>query len=284
MVIFKNYFHLIPLFFLVSCSNYGQLHFVTKLPNVLKEVSGVQTTPNSELIWMLNDGGNAPKIYGVSSKGKIKKEIEINAKNNDWEDLTTDNKGNLFIGDFGNNNNKRKNLAVLKVNHHDLQNSKNIDVEHIRFYFPDQQKFPPKKKQRYYDTESFFYYNDSLYLFTRSRVMDNLGKTTLFKIPATKGNHAAIFVSSFTFCSLLNCSITSAAMSDDKQKIVLLTSDTILLFTDFKNDDFLHGTLTQYPLEHLSQKEGVCFKDKNTLYITDEKAFGTGGQLYEFKL
>ena len=233
---------------------------------------------------MLNDGGNAHKIYGVSSKGKIKKEIKINAKNHDWEDLTTDNKGNIYIGDFGNNHNKRKDLAVLKVNQHDLQNSKNTDIERIRFYFPDQQKFPPKKKQRYYDTESFFYYNDSLYLFTRSRVVGNFGKTSLFKIPATKGNHAATFVSSFTFCSQLNCSITSAAMSDDKQKVVLLTSDTILLFTDFKKDDFLHGTLTQYPLEHLSQKEGVCFKDRNTLYITDEKAFGTGGKLYEFKL
>ena len=35
---------------------------------------------------------------------------------------------------------------------------------------------------------------------------------------------------------------------------------------------------------HTSQKEGVCFKDENTLYITDEKARGEGGNLYELKI
>jgi hypothetical protein len=61
-----------------------------------------------------------------------------------------------------------------------------------------------------------------------------------------------------------------------------LCSDTILLFTDFKDDDFFSGKLTEFPLEHHSQKEGVSFKNKKTLYITDEFAHNTGGNLYEF--
>jgi hypothetical protein len=280
----KKSFILILLIILVSCANYGQLDIVTRLPNVLSEVSGVQTIQNSNLIWMINDGGNPHRLYGVSRKGKIKEEFIINAKNEDWEDLTSDDEGNLYIGDFGNNYSKRKDLTILKIKHTDLQKEEDIDVERIRFYFPEQKKFPPKKKQRYFDTESFIFLNGYLYLFTRSRVSDNYGKTSLYKIPAKEGNHAAQYISSFTFCNLITCSITSAAISDDKKSIVLLSSETVLHFTDFNGDDFFSGKVTPLPLDHLSQKEGVCFKNENTLYITDEKAYGTGGKLYEFKL
>ena len=128
---------------------------------------------------MLNDGGNKSKIYGVSNKCKIIKTLTVKAKNNDWEDLASDEKGNLYIGDFGNNESKRKNLVILKVKHKDLSNSKKIDVEKIKFYYPNQSKFPPKKKQLFYDSESFFYYNNSLYIFTKSRVKSKFGKTTV---------------------------------------------------------------------------------------------------------
>jgi hypothetical protein len=278
----KKLSSLVLLLLLNSCSGYGQLEFIADLPHGLKEVSGTQTVKNSDLIWMLNDSGNSNRIYGLSTKGKLKKEIKINAKNHDWEDLTTDDKGNLYIGDFGNNYNTRKNLVILKINNKDLSATKNVDVEYIEFYFPDQHKFPPKKKQLYFDTESFFYYNGYIYLFTRSRVKGDYGKTSLYKIPATNGNHAATFISEFSFCSKLKCSITSAAMSNDKKSVVLLSGKALLLFTNFVGDDFFSGKVTQLPLNHSSQKEGVCFKNNNTLYITDEYSNGKGGNLYKF--
>jgi hypothetical protein len=280
----KKLSSLVLLFLLNSCSGYGQLDLIADLPHVLKEVSGTQTVKNSDLIWMLNDGGNSNRIYGLTSKGKLKKEIIINAKNHDWEDLTTDDKGNLYIGDFGNNHNARKKLVILRINHKDLSDSKNVDIERIRFYYPNQHKFPPKKKQLYFDTEAFFFYNDNIYLFTRSRVNGDYGKTSLYKIPATNGNHAATFISEFTSCNDLKCSITSATISNDKKRVVLLSSNALLLFTNFEDDDFFSGKVTQLPLNHTSQKEGVCFKNNNTLYITDEYSHGKGGNLYEFKL
>ena len=96
-------------FVLASCSNYGQLTLVSDLPSSLKEVSGNEIIYNSELIWMLNDSGNKAEVFGVNKDGKIKSIIKIKAKNHDWEDLTSDEKGNLYIGDFGNNNLKEKN-------------------------------------------------------------------------------------------------------------------------------------------------------------------------------
>lgn len=233
---------------------------------------------------MLNDSGNKPELYGVNTKGKIKKVLTIQAKNHDWEDLTSDNKGNVYIGDFGNNRNKRKNLVILKVNHNDFTRKKNIEIERIRFSYPKQTKFPPKKKKLFFDAESFFFWKDNLYIFTKSRVKKKFGKTSLYKVPAKAGNYEAEFIAEFENCNDMSCWITSADISPNEQKIALLTHNEVLVFSDFTDDNFFNGKLTRYPLEHTSQKEGIAFKNNEIVYITDEKAHGKGGKLYEFSL
>ena len=268
----------------VSCTNFGELKLISNLSKNLEEVSGTEVVSKSKLIWMLNDGGNKSKIYGVSKKGKIVKSLTVKAKNNDWEDLASDEKGNLYIGDFGNNESRRKNLVILKVKNKDLSNSKKVAVEKIKFYYPNQSKFPPKRKQLFFDSESFFYYNNSLYIFTKSRVKTKFGKTSLYKIPATKGNHKAEFISDFNNCDEMDCWITSADISDDGSKVALLSPSYVLIFSNFKKDDFLSGKVTKIPLSFNSQKEGITFKDNNTLLITDEKAHGVGGSFYELKI
>ena len=275
---------LILIFLIVSACNTGNLNVIADLPKTLNEVSGTETTSNIDWVWMLNDGGNEARIYGVNNKGNIKKELKINAQNNDWEDLTSDQNGNLYIGDFGNNNNKRKNLTVLKISVDSLKNKSNINIDRISFKYPNQTKFPPKKKSMYFDCEAFFHYNDSLYLFTKSRVKNDFGKTNLYKIPTKAGHHVAEFVSSFNSCNDLGCWITSADISNDGKSVAILSPKSVYVFTNFTNDDFFSGTLKQYDFSFESQKEGVCFKDNQTLYITDEKAHGKGGNLYEFKL
>jgi len=272
--------------FLITCfnCNTGNLTVLADLPSVLNEVSGIEIDSKRDLIWMLNDSGNASKIYGLDTKGKIIRTLKIHAKNNDWEDLASDTNGNIYIGDFGNNSNKRKNLVILKVSKDSLDNSKKIDVERISFYYPNQKKFPPKRKQRHFDCEAFFYYNDSLYLFTKSREKGNFGKTNLYKIPASQGNHKAQFIGSFKTCNDLPCWVTSVDISDDGKQIALLTLNAVWIFSDYKNDDFFNGKVIKYNFDFESQKESVCFKNKNTLYITDENVLGKGGNLYEFIL
>lgn len=278
-----NKFLLLAILLNASCYTKNPV-IIADLPKDLAEVSGAETISSSNLIWMLNDSGNKPTLYGVSKKGKIKKTLKIKAKNNDWEDLTSDKAGNLYIGDFGNNLNKRKNLTILKVKHSDLKKDKTAKVERISFYYPNQNKFPPKKDKMHFDCEAFFYFKDSLYLFTKSRVKNDFGKTNLYRIPAKKGHHIAEYISSFKSCSELDCWITSADISNDGKKIALLNSKSVWLFTDFKGTNFFNGTATEFPLNHNSQKESICFKDENTLYITDEKSQGTDANLYKFKL
>ena len=266
-----------------NCQNFGQLKMIADLPKKLEEVSGNEYEKKSRLIWMPNDGGNKPKIYGFTKKGKLKKVIYVNAKNKDWEDITSDDEGNIYIGDFGNNDNERKKLKIYKVDKKYLDKEV-AEVEEIEFEYEDQEKYPPKKKKRFFDAESFFYYNNHFYIFTKSRVKKDHGKTSLYKVPAVAGKHEAKFIAEFDNGRKDESWITSADISFNKKKVVLLSQKNILVFTDFNDDNFFSGNVKKYPLEHYSQKEGICFKTNNVVYITDERSGGEGGNLYEFTL
>ncbi|WP_243452282.1 hypothetical protein [Tenacibaculum finnmarkense] len=269
---------------LISCQNFGELKLKCNLPKQLEEVSGIEKIKNNELLWMLNDSGNKSIIYGVDITGEITREVAVNAKNNDWEDIASDEKGNLYIADFGNNDNKRKNLKILKIKHQDLVEKDIVDVEKIKFSYASQNNFPPKKKKRFFDAESLLYKNGFLYIFTKSRVKNKYGITTLYKVPAQKGNHVAKRISTFETCNDLPCWITAAAITSDGKKVALLNGQSVFILTNFIGDDFFSGEIKEYPLGHVSQKESITFKDNNTLYIADEKAHGKGGNLYEFTL
>ena len=42
--------------------------------------------------------------------------------------------------------------------------------------------------------------------------------------------------------------------------------------------------MTELNLNHYSQKEAVCFKDNDELFIADERVKNAGGNLFEFNL
>lgn len=271
------------LFQFLSCQNFGQLKFIEDLPNFLDEVSGVEYIKETNTLWMINDGGNQPKLYAFSPEGKMLREIYVKAKNNDWEDITSDTEGNIYIGDFGNNKNDRKNLRILKIDKKYL-NKKNAEVEIIDFEYENQKKYPPKKKDRFFDAESFFFHNNNFYIFTKSRVKKEYGKTSLYKLPADGSSKKAKLIGKFDNGKKNESWITAADISDDGKNVVLLSQKNILLFTNFSGDEFLNGEVRKIELEHYSQKEGISFSTNQILFINDEKNGGKGGNLYQLSI
>lgn len=188
---------------------------------------------------MVNDGGNQPKLYVFSRNGDIAREIYVNAKNHDWEDLTSDKEGNIYIGDFGNNLSKRKNLKI----HKKYLNKKSAEVENIEFEYENQENFSSKKKTLLFDAEAFFYFKNYFYVFTKIRVKKKYGRTFLYKFPAKKGNHIAKLIGECRNCGDLKCWITSADISEDGTNVVLLSQKNILVFSNFEDDNFFSGTV-----------------------------------------
>jgi hypothetical protein len=287
MIKIKKYLGVLIVFLILACQQKTEeLTVLFTFPKSLKEVSGIIKLADSPFLWCIEDSGNKNKIYALNAQGKIEKSIVIqNVKNSDWEDITNDKEGNLYIGDFGNNQNIRKDLAIYKIDKEELSGTITTAVSIIRFAYPEQTAFPPKEKNRHFDVEGFFEFRGNFYLFTKNRSDPFDGTVYIYKVPNKEAWHRAEKIGEFkTGSDFDNYAITSAAISPDETKVVLLTHSKIILFENFKDDNFLSGKRTEIDLNHFSKKEAVCFKDDTSLYIADEKVKKTGGKLYEFKI
>ena len=166
---------LIIVYFIFSC-NKGKLKVITDLPSSLPEISAVEKLRNSNILWVIQDAGNNNHVYGLNRHGKIVKDIKVtNAKNVDWEDLTSDSLNNLYIGDFGNNSKKRKQFEIYKIS---PKSKSKIEAEIISF------KLPKKIDSR--DFEAFFLFEGYFYIFSKETK-----KFITLKVPNKPGKHVA---------------------------------------------------------------------------------------------
>ncbi|WP_010521785.1 SdiA-regulated domain-containing protein [Aquimarina agarivorans] len=242
---------------------------MTSLPKKLKEVSAIEVTSASNILWMIEDSNTKNKLYGMNTRGDILKEIKLSdTKNKDWEDLTSDENGNIYVGDFGNNSGKRDSFFIYKITTPDQLISE-VTPNIIEFEVP--------KKYTNKDFEAFFLWNSNFYLFSKEDKV-----TAIFKIKNQTGKQKATFIGELNLKGKKN-PITSAAISDNKKTIALLNHDKIWILTDFNEGDFSNCYVKEIALNHKSQKEGICFKNNNTIYITDEKTVKNTGNLYEFE-
>lgn len=258
------------LFIFFSSCKTGKLNFVADLPGSLKETSAIEMVSGSELLWVIEDAGNKNNLYGLNDNGKIIKDIDLdNVQNIDWEDLTSDDEGNIYIGDFGNNSKKRKNFAIYKVNTpHKIKDQTIAEV--ISFQLPEDSKSM--------DFESFFLHKGQFYIFSKSEK-----NCKAFTVPNEQGHHVATFNSQVKWKGKHN-KVTSADIADDGSTIVLLNHDKLWRITDFSLDTIFNGQMEAIDFQHNSQKEGIHFRNNDLVYITDEQVKSEGGNIYTFKL
>ena len=256
-------------FTIVSCQT-GKIHVLADINRDIKEVLAIETTTNSPLLWVIEDAGNKAEVFGLNINGGIEKTIKIkNVQNKDWEDLTSDFHGNLYIGDFGNNNGKRRAFSILKVS--DINTIKSVtEASIIDFRLP--------KGMKSKDFEAFFLWNGNFYIFSKERK-----KAVVVKVPNIIGTHRATVVAHY-YLKGKETRVTSADISEDGKTIVLLNHGRVWKLTDFKDKKFFKGTIEELILEDKTQKEGVCFKTDSIVYITDERNKSEGGNIYTFRL
>ena len=259
---------------------------VCKLDKALPESSGIVVEGGK--IWSHNDSQGQPVLYGFDKTGKVSDIVYISGKNTDWEDLTKDDAGNIYIGDFGNDKNKRHDLKVYKIPNPSTLKENISKPEVIEFKYSDQKLFPPDTNAQNFDMEAMLWYNNNLYLFSKNRTNPFTGYTKVYRIPDIPGSHVAELIDSVYLGSapMITSWVTSADISPDKKKLVLLGHEKIWLFTCFQGDKFFSGkkyTLTVNGT--VTQKEAVCFANDNQLYITDELVMKVlGGKLYSLDL
>lgn len=261
---------------------------ISKLPEKLKESSGLVYYKGKYLI-SHNDGGNKNLIYILDLNGNIKKTIKVDeAKNVDWEDLTMDDKGKLYIGDFGNNLNSRKNnkIYILKKDFEKDENQQ-VNAKKITFSYEDQRKFPPSQKKMNFDAEAFFWKDDSLYILTKCRTKPFTGISNIYVLPDKPGKYKARKIGTLNLCSVhwQWCSVTSADYDPKSKTLAVLVYSKLYLIKGFPGNEFWKGKISTYSLPGIKQREAITFKDSKSWYMTDEYKRGIGGgNLYEVTL
>ncbi len=276
-------------FALLSCNpktqdSPGQEDMKTEfsLPKKLKEVSGIALSGDKKIIWAIEDQGNKNIVYGLDLQGKQIADILVdNAENHDWEDITADPQGNIYIGDFGNNDNDRKDLSILKLDLKDASQKNTAVTQTTKFHYEGQTEFPPKKSNWLYDCEAFVEMDGNFYLFTKNRSKGFDGTFLVFQVPNKKGDFEAKLVGKLKLQgNYSDAAITSSAINSTKDKIVLLNHKNIQVLTGFTANDFSRTKIQTISLNHNSQKEAIVFLDDQTLLIADEKDKKEGGNVY----
>ncbi len=254
------------------------------LDDNLPEASGLEIDNNGRF-WANNDRGNSAILFGFNSCGTIEQQIGLTVGNEDWEDLAMDENDNMYVGDFGNNDNDRTDLKIYILSNYSEISSTNVTPEIINFSFEDQSSFPPADHELHFDVEGFFVSDEMIYLFTKDRSDPFQGKTNLYQIPATTGNHTAVLLDSFnTFSSKKAGAITGADISPDGLKMVLLSQEKIFLFTNFLAPDFFSGNVEIFDFSVERKFEGIAFQNECDVFLVNEDSSSQSPQLSAINL
>lgn len=283
---------LIPFSIGICFSQNITLQELASIESFADETSGIEMADG--LFWTHNDSGGDNEIYGFNASGSLIRTITItNATNVDWEELAQDDQGNLYICDFGNNNNNRSvangtPLRIYKIpNPADIVgNSVSADI--IEFDYEDRD-LSLTGGEHDFDMEAAFWWNDTLHLF--NKIGGDSPSTTVkhYVLPASPGNHTAKIIETINICGASSCAnsrkrVTAADISEDGRYVILLTRARMYLFNCFEGSNYLTtGNMREFSFDN-TQKEAVVFDTYQDIYITDEKNGPNGGKLYYFSL
>jgi hypothetical protein len=230
-----------------------------RMPETVNESSGIIVAKGPDVFWTHNDGGGNPTLYKINHEGKLIDSLYLaGTKNTDWEDLAKDAEGNLYVGDFGNNLNARKDLKIYKVNPQQPQ-----AIGHIQYHYQDQEAFPPPREAMNFDCEAFFEHAGQLYLFSKNRGDKGV---KMYTIPGKPGNYTAQIQGEV----YLKSQVTAADINPGKNMFALLSYGKVFLFEIHDNQlSFSHPALCIKVAR--SQAEALTFINDTDFIITNEK-------------
>ena len=228
-----------------------------------------------DVYWTLNDSGNKNRIFPISREGKMYRAqwysedqggVYIgDAVNIDWESMTTDNEGNLYIGACGNNSNVRRDLCVYKFKDpHPLATGTTRYLQKINFYYPEQTEYPAPVDDSNYDCEAIFWAEGRLFLLTKHRSDTNTCLYTLNSMYSERENPVT-YLSTFD----IQGAVTDAECNEDGTKLAVLTYSAVWVF-EGEVGNWFEGSIKWLPIS-ARQCEGICWDDEETLLITNEQ-------------
>jgi len=237
-------------------NKYHVIKKVSHLSNDFRESSGLELLEGNVFITH-KDAGNSPVLYKFDISGHISDSTTYyTIDNTDWEDITQDNAGNIYIGDFGNNLNTRDDLCIYKIGA--------LGKEKITFEYANQKRFPPNKRNRNFDSEAFFWYNGFLYLFSKNR---GSNKVMAYKIPATEGHYSITPIDTIRIPQM----VTAADIDVQNKRFGLLCYGMVYYFNLPDDDKIFSRPDKAMKFTKGGQSEAFVFLPGGDALITNER-------------
>jgi hypothetical protein len=240
----------------------------------IREASGLALShrpPN--LFWTHNDSGDRARLFLIDPEGALVAEYAVDgAKAIDWEDITADGAGHLYVGDIGNNRSARRDLRVYRLVEPDpSEPSRRVRVERtLPFHYADQSAFPDPNLA--FDGEALYFADGALWILTKHR--RDTG-TTLYRLADVEGGAEQTLEPlqqlALPIDSALFGTVTAASASLDGRLVAVLLYTAIFVY-ERRSD----GTLDPQPRARIAldprrtgQVEGITWNGRALLFCNE---------------
>ena len=251
----------------------------------LTEPSGLTAGSQPGVYWTHNDSGDGPVIYAVTVHGRLLGQFRVRgARAEDWEAITADGAGGLFVGDIGNNGNARRDLTVYRVAEPAVPPDAEAVVEGevaveraIRFHYPEQVGFPPAARN--FDAEALFWdaRTSRLYLLTKHR---GDMATVLYRFDDLDGDASTPLSARGRFVvggdpDRYGGMVTGADLSPDGRFLAVLTYHALFVFERPESGDDWLGQLhnrIDFDQDVTVQAEAVAWHGDAIVFTNEQGA------------
>ena len=269
----RLFYVILMLFLFSSCSSSYRISIE------LSEISGIETRSRGTF-FTINDSGDDPVVYIMTSDGVIFHKIFISgAKNVDWEDLSFDGQF-LYIGDIGNNRNQRKDLIIylVQINNlleyyidgelkHNLPDT--IKAQSYALTYPDQMSFPPEESRMNFDSEALTYADGKILILSKDRSKPYQGLSKIYELDLSDKSSKTKLLQEIQLngVSWLTGSVTGCDYLNNK--LYVLTYKRLYIFERTKGQ---FKFLRKKNLGPLQQWEGISVESEYEVRIVAEKS------------
>jgi hypothetical protein len=241
------------------------------LDPAIRESSGiVASRRHPGVFWTLSDSGNDAAVFAVERDGTLIREYAVaGAGNTDWEDLAIDDAGLLYIADTGNNNRRREQVTVLRVDEPDPRVPLNgarapapIPVTASwRLNYPGHAPF---------DCESLFVLDGKAYLLPK-RLDGSKAEIFRFDVAADPAPRDAVTPARVAEVPAVRAPVTAADVSPDGKRLAILTVLGPYVL-DIGGDVANAATAPARYSRYIGPKmEAACFVEGGLLVTSEER-------------
>jgi hypothetical protein len=233
----------------------------------VKEASAlIKSRKHEGLYYTLCDANNPAELYAIDEKGKLHATLRLaNVPNIDWEALTSDDEGNIYVGDIGNNLHRHRERSIYRIVEPAQFTGKSpTDPQVVTVTGTWRYTYPRKA----FDAESLILADEQFWIISKAR---HMGETQLYRLPvAGEGKSQPIIEVGKLPKELLM--IADASLSPDRQRLALVNKFYAVIYPLERGK--VEEILTLEPVFYefdLFKVEGCAWEGNDLMMIAEDR-------------